>query len=404
MPMATMQRGMRRVAKYALTYFGTTGVILLLIGGLLLFTLVGKYNEARKIDIIHATATFVALALGQTMLTAGVVTYVAVRRSYTPPPLPPLPKAETVALIPAYNEEGRIGAVVREAKKYLDLIIVADDGSADNTEKEAEEAGAVVIRHPQNMGKGAAVATLIKAALAADAKYAVLLDADGQHDPADIPKFLQALKSGADHAAGNRFPHTKMPTIRRLGYKALALLHRILIAKLNDPFNGYRAFSRKALETLNQDFDPSYGVETEINYLLRKIKAIEIPIKVNYHEASSKTNFIIQGLNIVTTILWTAITKRPFLALALSLISTCLSIILFVNVVSLFNTTRYIRLTYSTFAILLEIIGTVLMAIIIMNIIVETYNRKYSNSINDVPNKCAISKKLKQWLLNRYDD
>jgi hypothetical protein len=100
---------------------------------------------------------------------------------------------------------------------------------------------------------------------------------DGQHDPADIPKFLQALKSGADHAAGNRLPHTKMPTIRRLGYKALALLHRILIAKLNDPFNGYRALSRKALKTLDQDFDPAYGVETEINYQLRKTKNAEIP-------------------------------------------------------------------------------------------------------------------------------
>jgi hypothetical protein len=95
---------------------------------------------------------------------------------------------------------------------------------------------------------------------------------NGQHEPVDIPKFLQALRNGAGHAAGNRFPHTKMPTIRRLGYKALALLHRILIAKLNDPFNGHRAFSRKALETLDQDFDLSYGVETEINYQLRKPK------------------------------------------------------------------------------------------------------------------------------------
>ena len=236
--MATMQRGMRRVAKYALTYFGTAGVILLLAGGLLLFALVDKYNETRKVDIFHATTTFIVMALGQTMLTAGVVTYVAVRRSYTPPPLPPLPKAETVALIPAYNEEGRVGAVVREAKKYVDLVIVVDDGSADNTAREAGEAGAVVIRHPQNMGKGAAVATLIKAALTADAKYAVLLDADGQHDPTDIPKFLQALKSGADHAAGNRFPHTKMPTIRRLGYRAL---------------------SRKALETLDHIQGPKSG-------------------------------------------------------------------------------------------------------------------------------------------------
>jgi glycosyltransferase involved in cell wall biosynthesis len=394
---------MRRVAKYALTYFGTAGVILLLAGGLLLFTLVDKYNETRKIDILHATATFIVMALGQTMLTAGVVAYVAVRRSYTIPLLPPLPKAETVALIPAYNEEGRVGAVVREAKKYVDLVIVADDGSADNTAKEAEEAGAVVVRHPQNMGKGAAVATLIKAALAADAKYAVLLDADGQHDPADIPKFLQALKSGADHAAGNRFPHTKMPTIRRLGYKALALLHRILIAKLSDPFNGYRALSRKALKTLDQDFDPSYGVETEINYQLRKTKTIEIPIKVKYHEASSKTNFMVQGLNVLSTIIWTAITKRLLLNIVIS--TTCISVstVLFIYVLSIFNTTRYIRLTYTTLAVLLEIIGALLLAIMIVNLINKTNNIKHNNLNSNISSRSKMSQKFTLLFYKKYD-
>jgi len=354
---------MRRVAKYALTYFGTAGVILLLIGGLLLFTLVDKYNQTRKVDIIHAATTFIVLALGQTMLTAGVVAYVAVRRSYTPPPLPPLPKAETVALIPAYNEEGRVGAVVREAKKYVDLVIVADDGSTDNTAKEAEEAGAVVIRHPQNMGKGAAVATLIKAALAADAKYAVLLDADGQHDPADIPKFLQALKSGADHAAGNRFPHTKMPTIRRFGYKALALLHRILIAKLSDPFNGYRALSRKALEILNQDFDPAYGVETEINSVISRLKTKEISIHIKYHKESSKEMFLLQGLNIFWSVIWVYLSSNPIKTIIIGILILLGSIILFDIVGFLFNITHYIRLTYSVIGSILGIIGILLVSI-----------------------------------------
>jgi len=363
MSTATVQRGMRRVAKYALTYFGTAGVILLLAGGLLLFTLVDKYNETRKVDILHATTTFIAMALGQTMLTAGVVAYVTVRRSYTPPSLPPLPKVETVALIPAYNEEGRIGAVVREAKKYVDLVIVADDGSADNTAKEAEEAGAAVIRHPQNMGKGAAVATLIKAALAADAKYAVLLDADGQHDPADIPKFLQALKSGADHAVGNRFPHTKMPTIRRLGYKALALLHRILIAKLSDPFNGYRSFTRRALETLNQDFDPAYGIETEINLRMSQLKTKEIPIQIKYNRESSKEIFILQGLNIFWSIIWTYLANNPLKTVITGVLTLAGSALFFDIVVFLFNITRYIRLTFTTIAGVLEIVGILLIAV-----------------------------------------
>ncbi len=73
-----------------------------------------------------------------------------------------------------------------------------------------------------------------------------------------------------------QLPTYKDATIRRLGYKALALLHGILMAKLSDPFNGYRDLSRKALETLDQDFDPSYGVETEINNRLRKTKNAEI--------------------------------------------------------------------------------------------------------------------------------
>jgi len=195
--------------------------------------------------------------------------------------------------------------------------------------------------------------------------------ADGQHDPADIPKFLQALKSGANHATGNRFPHTKMPTIRRLGHKALALLHRILIAKLNNAFNGYRGLSRKALETLNQDFEPSYGVETEINYQLRKTKNAEIPTTVKYHEASSKANPLLQGLNLLWSILWTALTKRPALTLTLGATSLLISITLFIYALTIFNETRYIRLTYTTLAILLEIVATLLIAIAIsiMNIV-----------------------------------
>jgi hypothetical protein len=128
---------------------------------------------------------------------------------------------------------------------------------------------------------------------------------DGQHEPADTPKFFHAPKSE------RKMPLETAPHIqrRRLNYKALALLYRILIAKLSDPFNGYRAFSRKALETLNQDFDPSYGIKTEINYQLRKTKTAEIPTTVKYHEASSKATPQLQGLDLLWSILWTALTK-----------------------------------------------------------------------------------------------
>jgi len=166
-----------------------------------------------------------------------------------------------------------------------------------------------------------------------------------------------------------------MPTIRRFGYKALALLHRILIAKLSDPFNGYRAFSRKALETLDQDFDPAYGVETEINYQLRKAKTAEIPTTVKYQEASSKANPLLQGLNLLWSILWTDLTKRHALTLTLGATSLLISITLFIHTLAIFNATRYIRLTYTTLAILLEIVATLLIAIAITS----TTTRKTSH-------------------------
>jgi glycosyltransferase involved in cell wall biosynthesis len=280
-----------------------------------------------------------------------------------------------MVILPTLNEREALARRLTSSSRWgflLERILAVDGSSTNGTAK--EETGAVVVRHPRNMGYGAAVKTLMRAALAADAQYAVLLDADGQHDPADIPKFLQALKSGADHAVGNRFPHTKMPTIRRLGYKALALLHRILITKLNDPFNGYRAFSRKALETLDQDFDPSYGVETEINYQLRKAKTAEIPTTIKYHEASSKANPLLQGLNLLWSILWTALTKRPALTLTLGATSLIISITLFIHTLTIFNATRYVRLTYTTLAILLEIVATLLIAIAITS----TTTRKWT--------------------------
>jgi hypothetical protein len=148
---------------------------------------------------------------------------------------------------------------------------------------------------------------------------------NGQHKPVDIPKFLHALKSGAETAS----------SIQR---------------------------SRKALKTLDQDFDPSYGVETEINYQLRKTKTAEIPTTIKYHEASSKANPLFQGLNLLWSIVWTALTKRPALTLALGATSLATSITLFIHTLTIFNATRYIRLTYSTLAILLEIVATLLIA------------------------------------------
>jgi glycosyltransferase involved in cell wall biosynthesis len=357
---------MSKLARHALTYFATAGVAALLLGGALLLTLVDKYNDTRVIDVPHAAATLLALALGQTLLNTGVIAYAATRRGYTPPLLPHIPYAKTVALIPAYNEEGRVGKVVSEAKKHVELVIVVDDGSTDATAAEAEQAGALVIKHPRNMGYGAAVLTLMHAALAANAEYAVLLDADGQHDPKDIPKFIQALENGADIAIGNRFTQSNVPAHRKLGIAMIRLLLRLLGIKVKDPENGYRAFKRQALKTLTSELRETWmGISSQTAYIAsrRRMKVAEVPTRVSYSPGTSTENPLSHGVSILWTITWTWLTEKPLRTLAIGATLLAASAALLSYAAIIFNAARYIRLTYTTLGILSEIAATTLISI-----------------------------------------
>jgi hypothetical protein len=359
---------MTRLARHALTYFATAGILLTIAGGALLLTLIDKYNKTRIIDVPHASTTLLAIALGQTLLTTGVTAYIATRRGYAPPPLPPLPKAETVALIPAYREGGRVGKVVEEVKRHVDLVIVVDDGSPDGTALEAERAGAIVIRHPVNMGYGAAVKTLMRAALSAGASYAVLLDADGQHDPRDIPKFLEALRRGADLAVGDRFRAGGIPLHRRIGIAAIKALLLILFrVKAEDPENGYRAFTRTALERLEPLLEEVWmGVSSQTIYHASRsgMKIVFVPTAVSYSPTKTSTeNPLSHGLSIVWTLAWVWLTVNPLRTLVMGLAALAASVTLFCYVALLFNATRYIRLAYTAAAVVLEVAAVVLTSV-----------------------------------------
>ncbi|KKW39477.1 MAG: Glycosyl transferase family 2, partial [Candidatus Peribacteria bacterium GW2011_GWB1_54_5] len=115
-------------------------------------------------------------------------------------------KRRIVAVIPAYNEETRVAHVITSAMEYVDTVIVVADGSKDGTPAVAEKAGALVIQHVDNCGAGAATMTGIEAARAMGADIVITLDADGQHDPHDIPAMLQPVLDGkADIVFANRF-------------------------------------------------------------------------------------------------------------------------------------------------------------------------------------------------------
>ncbi len=124
---------------------------------------------------------------------------------------------EICAIIPCYNEAASIRRIVRATKVHVGTVLVVDDCSTDDTVKEAEAAGAVVLRHPRNQGKGAALKTAFREAAARGFKAAVTIDGDGQHDTTEIPLFVDAYLQGDCHLVlGNRMDDTRsMPFVRR---------------------------------------------------------------------------------------------------------------------------------------------------------------------------------------------
>lgn len=166
-----------------------------------------------------------------------------------------------IVLIPAYNEEPTLPGVLRALREATDAeIVVVDDGSADATARVAAEAGARVLRHPFNMGYGAALQTGYKYALARGAEAVVQMDADGQHDPAEIERLLAPLRAGeCDLVIGSRFLDRgayAMGRTRDVGRHVFRLLGRIAGIEITDPTSGFQALNRKALQLYAGDFFP----------------------------------------------------------------------------------------------------------------------------------------------------
>ena len=152
-------------------------------------------------------------------------------------------KKQCAAVIPCYNEAGKIGAVVGNVRRYLDVVIVVDDGSSDATAAEAAAAGAVVTRHPANRGKGCALRSGWDQARQAGFEWALALDGDGQHDANDILQFLHCAEVTSAHLIiGNRMDDArKMPRMRRWANTTMSRwLSRLTNTKLPDSQCGFR--------------------------------------------------------------------------------------------------------------------------------------------------------------------
>jgi glycosyltransferase involved in cell wall biosynthesis len=214
----------------------------------------------------------------------------------------------TFVIVPAYNEEARIGAVVRAVRPLADRVIVVDDGSVDRTADAAAAAGARVVSHVINRGQGAALRTGTAAALAADAEVIVHFDGDGQHGAGSIEALIAPIRDGrADVVYGSRFMGVKsvgMPVSRRVllwGARLFSTLVLGIPRSFTDPQSGLRAMSAAAARDIRFTQDRM----AHCSELLRNVsrsgyRAIEVPVKVLYtDETLSKGQKAVDALRIV---------------------------------------------------------------------------------------------------------
>lgn len=195
---------------------------------------------------------------------------------------------KTVAVIPAYNEATRVARVVNDAKRFVDAIVVVDDGSRDATAANAREAGATVLSHVENCGAGAATMTGIEGARILGATIIVTLDADEQHSADDIPSLLKPIVSGdADVAFANRFGQkNKIPFIRKFFNAVGNIITFAATGKwVSDSQCGFKVFGPKAVMEIDLKMS-GYEFCTEIvrECAQHAWRTVDIPAKVLYSE------------------------------------------------------------------------------------------------------------------------
>ncbi|MBI4143479.1 glycosyltransferase family 2 protein [Candidatus Woesearchaeota archaeon] len=213
------------------------------------------------------------------------------------------------AVIPAYNEEKNIASIVKKTGKYVANTVVVDDGSKDDTKESARRAGAIVLRHGINLGKGAALKTGCDFAAKKGAKYIICLDADAQHNPQDIPRFVEKLEK-YDIVFSYRKPSKKMPLVLRFGNWLISNIAVFLYGvMLSDTQCGFRAFSKDAYRKIRWSA-PDYSMESEMIAKAGKqrLKYVQIPIQTIYSDKYKGTT-VIDGVKIVLNMLWWKFSK-----------------------------------------------------------------------------------------------
>jgi len=218
--------------------------------------------------------------------------------------------------IPAYNEEKNIAKIIVDLKKVADQILVCNDGSTDSTAEIAESLGAIVIKHPKNLGYGSAIRSIFLKSKEINAEILVTIDADGQHKIEDVKKVTKPIVDGqADISIGSRFLEEgdNAPKYRKLGINIITkVTNSSLSEKITDAQSGFRAYNNKVLQSLTPS-DSGMGISTEI--LIKSsnlgLKIAEVPTEIQYEGETSSQNPISHGTGVLISTLKYISIERP---------------------------------------------------------------------------------------------
>ena len=206
-------------------------------------------------------------------------------------------RLRSIAIVPAHNEEGSVGSVLRELRSVEPgfEIVVIDDGSTDRTAAIAEAERVRVIRLPFNIGIGGAVQTGYQYARDKGFDIAVQVDGDGQHDPREIAALLEPVLEGrADVVVGTRFAAGggyRGTRLRRVGIHIFAAIVSMLVrAKVTDTTSGFRAVNRKTIRLFAVDYPHDYPeVEATVLAVRHGLRIVEVPVQMRVRETGSSS-------------------------------------------------------------------------------------------------------------------
>jgi len=272
--------------------------------------------------------------------------------------------------IPAYNEEGVIGPLIKNILPLADSVVVCDDGSSDLTSKEAKDAGAFVIRHSRNKGKGAALKSLFDYANHSNADVIVTIDGDGQFIPEEIPKLTKDIEDGkSDIVIGYRFDTEKdMPSYRKFGNRILdEVSKKAANLNLRDTQSGFRAYSKQAIAKINFRND-GFAADSEIliDASEKNLSISEQNVSVLYNTGNktSTKNPVTHGSGVLISLFELVLMKRPLTFLGIpGLIILVAGIITSTISLMLFNQSGHFPVGYFLVSVVFLTVGIMLILV-----------------------------------------